>query len=995
MLMKQFLSFMVVFLSLTMGIHAQEPKVQVTLGDPSATEFSFSLIQEDPNEDVFIMWGTESSEKVQPEGWSDLKTVTIPVKGTELTIKGRFKTLDFNDSKISSLTVSDQTTLTQLEAKNNMLSEAGPVLLGTTNIEVLYLDKNDIKRLNLSNLTKLRLFSINENPHLGSVFFSRRNAALETAEMNGCDISHFYGVPLPALQYLSMENNSIDGFATGSYYPELRGLNLSGNALITEIDVTTLPQLTNLSLGGTAVSELNLVNNTKLTTLDIRGTKITQLYLANNKAITSLNISNTAIEQIDVTGLEGLTDLDVSHTPISRLDLSANRYLRYVYASNTGIDFLDMHGAIGINNLKKLDLTNCSAFTPQSLNFTFMAMPPASGESRRVNVLLKGANAETANTELLKTDDEHYYLPDVTGDGTASMDSVAIQIQYGDLDADHFILEQMVNDNTFTNWNVVTNKVLPGFPIRVKAVLENGKTLGGVMVNGRLVKADQFVVSATATIQPVMATAYPQERVTLTVPVGQKQSYYLAVAEKDTPVYIDWGDGTPVEVSVKTISTEVTGSTKGTSVTIYGKLSELDLSSYPGIAVDNQITKIVTTPSDVLKTFALFMNSVGSVDVTGYPNLETLDVSYCNLEVLDVSNNTGLKTLRAYGNTLREIDLTHAMGLEVLDLHKNDFETLDLSANSKLTTLNLLDNDMESLDVSHMSQLKDLNIANNDLTILSVNNNPLLESLLMTQNDIPTIDLSQNKELRVLDVSFNGMESLRLDGHDKLNYLNVGGNHWDACTLNQLYASLSMFPQLEDESTPRGNTLLVLGADEEKSDNDALHAESAIATKKGWTVDHEGDGTGCSNAYISILKSENGTIRILNDAGVELKSGDFVRRGNVITIEATPAEGYELKAIYADDQQIDKTYTINGSTMFRAEFGVATGIAANSNVIVDVKVLTGAIEVKTSAPSEITIVAANGQVVAKEQVSGTSTFNLPQGVYLVQAQNKVYKVRVM
>ena len=130
-------------------------------------------------------------------------------------------------------------------------------------------------------------------------------------------------------------------------------------------------------------------------------------------------------------------------------------------------------------------------------------------------------------------------------------------------------------------------------------------------------------------------------------------------------------------------------------------------------------------------------------------------------------------------------------------------------------------------------------VSNNDLTNLDVSKNTLITKLLCENNKLAVLDLSNQPDLC---------------------YLNCGGNGMTACALNDLYYSLPEYPTLEEPI--KGYTLWVKGSDGNM--NDADHAESLIAKGKGWTINYEGDGSGCNEAYITVRETENGSIKLLD-----------------------------------------------------------------------------------------------------------------------------------
>ena len=93
-----------------------------------------------------------------------------------------------------------------------------------------------------------------------------------------------------------------------------------------------------------------------------------------------------------------------------------------------------------------------------------------------------------------------------------------------------------------------------------------------------------------------------------------------------------------------------------------------------------------------------------------------------------------------------------------------------------------------------MPELVELYVSNNKITTLDVSKNLALKTLQLSNNSVSNLDLKNNLQLVTLTVDGNRLEGLDLTGHERLTYLNVGGNRWDACTLNDLYYSLSRYP---------------------------------------------------------------------------------------------------------------------------------------------------------------------------------------------------------
>ena len=945
--------------------------MRIATSTPVGQDFVFRVTRTDDASKVFVDWGDGNKQEATLEGWSSNKKVTGKLLKDTIVVYGDFSAVEVSDAKATYLAFKNQPNLKQVEAKKNELTYEGIDLSGAPNLVTLDLSYNKITRLDLRNFKKLSNFTANHNELLATVLFPNGSTELRNIDMSDGDITHFYPISLPNLRYLNLANGSLLELELGNNYPELRDVDVSGNIGVTSIDVTQQAKLEKLLIKGTKITELNLINNPELIMLDASNTDIAKLDLSSNKNITTLELSDSKLSRLNVSELAYLHTINIDNTKIQRVDLSHQRFLRSVSVRNTGIQFLDMR--------------DCKNTTPQSLNFTFKAMPSHTGTSYRTNVFLSGANYEHANTGMLDDDADNSYKLDVHGDATASMDSVAITMQAAE-NGGSYTLSQIPDDGYFATYEPIKGKVLPGFPIKIDAKAPTGAKFVGVEVNGKLIADSIFVVSEAAVVKPVFSVSGDDDYIKLTVPAGIDQQYFLSVSGEEKDVSIDWGDGELVKVKVKSTPTTIEGQTSGQTVTIYGAVTGADFSSYPGVGVDNKITAVDLSHNVHLRSLSTYMNSITSIDVSKLTDLESLDCSYSDLTSLDVSKNSKLINLRAYGNQVDNIDVTGAVDLAYLDVKNNWLESLDLSHNKKLVYLNISSNEIETVDVRDMTELVELYVSNNKITALDVSKNPALRTLQLSNNSVTTLDVKSNPQLVTLTVDGNRLEGLDLTGHERLTYLNVGGNRWDACTLNDLYYSLSRYPTLQSGKTPRGNTLFVRG-EKDGEYNDAEHAESSIAKLKGWTIDYEGDGTGCNMAYITIQKPDYGTLKVFTADGVEVLTGTKVAKNTNLVIKAIPASGYKLETLILNDEDVDSpNFKVTSSVTIGGIFTVSAQIDTLSNDALSVSGGKNCLSFTTASPIHLNIYTLNGKLMYSGMVRGSKTVSLPSGVYIIKAK---------
>lgn len=157
------------------------------------------------------------------------------------------------------------------------------------------------------------------------------------------------------------------------------------------------------------------------------------------------------------------------------------------------------------------------------------------------------------------------------------------------------------------------------------------------------------------------------------------------------------------------------------------------------------------------KVTSLAVNGLSITNLKGvelFPELTTLS---CN-------SNKGLTS----------IDLSGLPNLTTLQASSSGLTSLDFSNNPKMTTINCTSSQLTSINVKNCSELQTLSLGNNNLTELDVTNNPKLTSLSIYQNDLSAIDLSKNTNLTKLHAfGCANLQNLDLSHNNKLTYLSV------------------------------------------------------------------------------------------------------------------------------------------------------------------------------------------------------------------------------
>lgn len=969
-----------------------------------------------------VDWGDGElvSYNVDPSDMPYLLRKTHSVKGSTIKIYCNLKELTCSDQQITSVKLEGQGNLERLYLQKNALTYYTTDLGDAYNLTMLNLSANHIGMLNLRNFSKLQYLELYDNPELTTVAFADQNPDLAGISMYNCDVVHFYDeYSFPKLTSINLSNNSLSDITfTPANYPKLRSIQLSGNQ-ISDLDVSGLTTLENLSVSNNRLSSLNVAANTALTELAVNGNAgIAKLNIANNPELSSLNISNTGITHIDVTHLEKLKYLYIDNLPIKKLDVSSLRWLQTLSASGTELEYLDF--TANYFQLRNLDLRNCKKFSAQTLNFMFQTMQVPDRAGR---MYLEGCTgAETANPDkyLMLSDPDNTWVLDVEGDGSASMDEVTLSPQAAENGTFEIYRRDFVwsidKDAYSKNYELADdNKVVPGFVnvVRFHVNDDAPENYGflGVKVNGEFVADSLFYTLTDATVEAVFGeggvrndgtgslgnedhntqqNVNMDKYIKLAVKAGNTLDFVLAADAAGTKVAIDWGDGDLEQGSLSnTMWTEFNHQAESNTITIYGDVTWVDVSSLPyGYGYDNGITAIDLTHNDGLYWLDTYWNQLTSIDVTNQHNLAYLDVAMNeDIEVLDLSKCEGLVELRAYGTWIDELDFTHCPYLMYADVKNNMLDELDVTKNGFLMTLKAQGNNLTAIDLSQNPYMKDLALDNNEFTELDLSHNLLLEQLSVSNNELTQLDLAQNTLLKRLSAQANKLQqAIDLSRCDSIYYIEIRDNQWDACVVNDFFNLLPSYksPGEEIEAQLTGTKLWIAGTDAKS--NDVAHAETLLLSDKGWVANFtdRGDGTGCDRSYVFILPTENGEVSLLDPDLNTVESGTTVKKGTELTIVATPAMGYAVASMKANGQDAaDGKFTVTRITDVAVKFALAEAIDGVSTTLATAEGGYRAISITTQGATEVTIASLSGKTSYSSTVSSDTTIGLPAGVYVV------------
>lgn len=239
----------------------------------------------------------------------------------------------------------------------------------------------------------------------------------------------------------------------------------------------------------------------------------------------------------------------------------------------------------------------------------------------------------------------------------------------------------------------------------------------------------------------------------------------------NTPVSIDWGDGTPVNYTMDSEYKEFSSNVKGKDLVIKGDIKMLN-------CVSNKLTNIDLSGAPNLEVLQAALNFVNKIDVKHCPKLEVLEIFQCAIKELDLSNNKKLSRLVVSQNFLEKLDVSGCPELEYFDCSRmGRMEQVDLSQNKKIKNLLFNECSFAELKLSpeaplvelwcEKNQLKKLDLTPfQQLQILSCKNNKGLDEIKLNSSILSALNC-MNCDLSSLDLSLCA---------ESLTYLMMGGN---------------------------------------------------------------------------------------------------------------------------------------------------------------------------------------------------------------------------
>ena len=228
---------------------------------------------------------------------------------------------------------------------------------------------------NVSNLTgQLSLYQKNVSDLTGIEDFKRiTNLFLVDNNLTSLDLSG-----IPQLEELHASNNDIVS-VDFSKNINLLSIELSRNNNLSNVDLSNNLELLSFGCSSCNISSIDISKNTKLTSLglgvvgypDCNGefchNSLTSIDLSSNPNIKNISLDGNNISQIDISNLNQLESLSLQYIPMNFIDLTSTTSLKSLNIYGTNISNLDVSRQDELRVLNCVNTNNLSCITVSQL----------------------------------------------------------------------------------------------------------------------------------------------------------------------------------------------------------------------------------------------------------------------------------------------------------------------------------------------------------------------------------------------------------------------------------------------------------------------------------------------------------------------------------------------------------------------------------------------------------------------------------------------------
>lgn len=697
-------------------------------------------------------------------------------------------------------------------------------LSNNSNLRICWIDNTDVYTLYMNNGNNTNVsdyyFNAQNTPNLTCVFvddptYSKTNwtridaTATFIQTQAECDALYTY-IPDDNFEQALIDlgyDNVLDDYVPTSHISGITELNVDGAGKLIENKISDMTgiedfvSLTKLTCWNNPLSSIDLTNNTNLVFLAV-GYGLTSLDVSQNTNLETLYCPVNNLSTLDLSNNTKLRTLSCDSNLLDNLDLSNNPSIQYLNVGNNNLTSLN------VDNLSQLVFLSCSNNQISNLNISN-------------NMSL---NSFYFDNNLITEMDlsQHNLIDRLICSGN---NLTYLNVQNG-------------NNTNFTIFEASNN------PELICIFVDDANYSNSNWTNKDLTAS--FIQTQSECDALYTYTYIPDD------------NFEQALIDLGYDHVLDDYVLTPVIKGITSLSLNNKGINDLTGIEDFTALTFLDCRT-------NNLNSLDITNNIHLTSLICAYNNLTEIDLSNNLKLQSLLCGPNNLAILDVSNNLALTTLWCDRNELTSLDISKNTELTSFICNDNQLENIDVSNNLKLYYLQCGNNPTTSLDLSNNSELVTLHCSNSHLSSLDISKNTNLKSLTCSENLLTELNLQTNTLLTQLSCDNNQLTSLDLTNNTLVNNINIYGNLFHACALNDLFNSL---PQ---KTSDNKGQLSIKNGDISNVGAETCNTDLAIA--KNWEVydinndwnnkiTFSGDGTGCTGDYY--LTPENNYLEVTN-----------------------------------------------------------------------------------------------------------------------------------
>ena len=571
------------------------------------------------------------------------------------------------------------------------------------NLIILDLTHNELKGLDLSNLTNLQALYVSDNTFSAEspLKIGKNKPNLTILEMN-------------TIEHLDPEFNISD-------YPNLMSFDGYHNMGLKQIDPSGCPNLMRLTVDVTDIESVDVSKNPYLTVLNVSNTKVTSLDISKNPYLLELYCDHYGSYNYEY--------------KISELDLSNNPKLKYLFCAGNNLTNLDISKcpelitvAANNNYLTSFDVSkNPNLYIVEihnnCLDFATLPLDPGTWNTYYygqrdfpVNKSYKVGSTFDYSARVLRegtiTDAALYSISEESGSASP------VDPSYYTYENGVMTINQIPQDSVYIAF---ANSMFPD------AILKTGKfKLKTEAEYGDSIKAFSFTSGADN---------------------GKELAFGVgilgATPQNPKEFYVCFGDYTSQSFTATTSDIPSTPNVKGLkngygAIQVFVKegdqLTAIDIKDVPMFSAD-------PTPSASLQYLNIVNAGLYSIDLSWNRCLRTLNLSGNNFSTLSLAGCNGnysknaLYEINLSNNAITELTLNDMRAVRNLYLNNNQLSTIDLSFGDYVENIDISNNNFTEINLGYCSCLKSFKASNNKLSSITMPETNVLEYFACDNNN--------------------------------------------------------------------------------------------------------------------------------------------------------------------------------------------------------------------------------------------------------------------